>query len=263
MRCVLLTLAAALLALIAISSPTAHALVPVKPLVKAFAALSTHAQALPEGEVARLAVLAKTAGGTKAVGKALGAKRLPDPVLEDAYLRIALYQGALGRSEAEGMYRRLGGTPGFRSALSKMIGNSPVKTAGHLNELRIADRAVQHGFSVKGIGVPFHDGRKGATTDIDVLLEKNGKLFAIEAKDYSPTTPIPMDAFRADMVTLREFQARQAQRQVVPVFAMTSAPGNASVRRLLELEASRRGIQLLFGPVDELLPQLVQLEEIL
>ena len=80
-----------------------------------------------------------------------------------------------------------------------------MNTSGHLNELRIADTAAQHGFKVKGIGVRFIDQIKAAPTDIDVLLERSGKSIAIEAKDYSATTQIPLDAFRADMSTLAQF----------------------------------------------------------
>ena len=81
-----------------------------------------YSQSLHEDEIADLSRMARQAGGTKAVGKYLGAKQLPPDVLEDTYLRIAVQQQTISRSEAEGMYTRLRGIRGFRGTLSKVIG---------------------------------------------------------------------------------------------------------------------------------------------
>ena len=161
------------------------------------------------------------------------------------------------------MFTRLQGTPGFRGTLGKVVGNSDVKTAGHLNELRIADNAAQHGFKVQGIGQRFDDGVKAADTDIDVLLEKSGRLIAIEAKDYAPNTPIPMDSFRADMVSLTRYAESQTPRPVLTVFSVTSRPADPNAWRLLQLETRRRGIQLVRGSPEQQIEQLQMLTEIL
>ena len=242
---------------------SSFALVPVKPIIAAVSKFSLHAKALPDDEIARLARIAGEAKGTKTVGKILGAQNLPNDVLEDAYVRIAVQQNRLSREEAEGMFERLRGTQGFRRTLAKVIGNGDAMTTGHLNELRIADNAAQHGFRVQGIGVLFSDGVKGAPTDIDVVLEKAGKVIAMEAKDYSPTTPIPLEEFRADMVSLSEYALRQAPRRVISVFSLTIKPSSATTLRILEKEADRHGIQLLFGTPEQLVEQVKQLHAIL
>ena len=254
---------AALICTFAIGPNGASAGVPVKPIVTAISSLTRHAEALADEDIVRLAHIAGQPGGTKTVGKTLGAQNLPNEVLEDTYLRIAIQQQRLPRQEAEGMYQRLSGTPGFRTTLRKTVGNSSVKTSGHLNELRIADTAAQHGFNVRGIGIPFNDGKKAADTDIDVLLEKKGRLIAIEAKDYAATTPLPMDGFRADMVSLTEYVASKPEGAVIPIFSVTNKPSNASTWRLLQLEADRRDIQLIVGSTAAQIEQIKILWEIL
>lgn len=155
--------------------------------------ISKSTKTLPDDEIIRFAKLASEGKGTKKVGQALGRLNMPNDVLEDVYLRIAIYQNRIARKEAEVMFVRLNGTQGFRITLSKVIGNSSEKTVGHLNELRIANSASINGFKVLGIGRKFDDGIKKAATDIDVLLKKGTKTFVVEAKDYKSTTRIPMD----------------------------------------------------------------------
>ncbi len=214
---------------------------------KVVSALIRHPNVVSTKEIRSLAELGKKTGGTKEIGKILGAKNLPSTVLEDAYMRIAIQQNKITRVEAEGMMSRLSGTPGFRTTISKVIGNSDIKTAGHLNELRIADDAVQKRYKVKGIGYTFDDGIKSSPTDIDVLLVKNGRTVAIEAKNYLSSTSVPMDKFRADMDTLVEFARRDSSGTVLKVFSITNRPANSSVWRMLNLEAERRGVQLIEG----------------
>jgi hypothetical protein len=242
---------------------TASAAVPAKTVGTLISAFTKHARALPNDEIVDLARLARQAGGTKQIGKYLGRQNLPNEVLEDTYLRIAVQQKSLARNEAEGMFTRLQGIPGFRSTLSKVVGNSDVKTAGHLNELRIADNAAQHGFKVKGIGQRFDDGVKAADTDIDVLLEKGGRLIAIEAKDYAPNTPIPMDSFRADMVSLTRYAESQTPRRVLTVFSVTNRPADPNAWRMLQLETGRRNIQLIDGTPLQQVEQIKLLSRIL
>ena len=238
----------------------AHAFVEtVTRAVGTIAKITEHAAALPEGEILTLAQKAAKVGGTKEVGKILGAMRLPEEVLEDTYLRVAIAQSKLSRFEAESIYTRLAGTPGLRSTLSKIVGNSDVKAAGHLNELRIADTAATNGLRVKGIGVAFNDGKKAAPTDIDVLLDKGGREIAIEAKDYAPSTRLPLDGFRADLDSLVEYRSANPSKNVLPVFSLTSKPDDLASLQLLEKEAQRRGVQLIIGSPEEQIIQIVQL----
>jgi len=232
----------------------------VAPLIAPFI---KHRKALPDKEILWLSNIARQPGGTKIVGAELGKLNLPNEVLEDTYMRIAVQQSTLSRPEAEGMFTRLKGTPGLRSTLSKVVGASDIKTSGHLNELRIADTASQHGYTVNGIGVRFDDGIKKAPTDIDVLLQRKNRVIAIEAKDYLPSTRIPLDSFRADLMSLSQYSKQHPSPKVIPVFSMTNRPDNVEDLRILEKEARRHGIQLIFGSAQEQITQIKQLQQIL
>lgn len=222
-----------------------------------------HQKSLSDEEIVRLSNIAKQSGGTKIVGKELGNLNLPKDVLEDIYMRIAVHQSKLSRKEAENMFSRLHGTSGFRSTLSKIIGASSIKSSGHLYELRIADMASQHGAKVKGIGERFDDGIKQGVTDIDVLLELKGRPIAIEAKDYLPTTAIPLDKFRGDLISLSQYAKSQSPSKVITAFTMSNKPNDALSLRILEKEAEKHGVELLFGTPEQLVIQLKQLQDIL
>lgn len=202
---------------------------------------------LPDDEIVRLSKLSDETKGTAKIGKKLGKLDLPDDVLEDTFMRIAIHQNKISRKEAEGMFSRLSGTPGFRTTLRKIIGNSDVGVAGHLNELKVADDAYINGFKVLGIGEKFTDGLKKAPTDIDIVLEKGGKYFAIEAKSHASTTRIPMDKYRADLDTLIIYKNNHPN-DVIPIFAITNKPYDQKYLKLLKHEAERREVQLIFGP---------------
>ena len=223
--------------------------------------LCKNSKALPDDEIIKLAKLSDEANGPMKVGKRLEKLNLPNEVLEDTFMRIALYQGKVARKEAAGMFDRLGDTPGFRPTLRKIIGNNDAVVKGHLNELRIADSASMNGFKVLGIGEKFADGLKKAPADIDVILERGSKRFAIEAKDYAPARQIPMDKYRADLDTLVEYKKANSQ-QVIPIFTMTNKPDGRHLK-ILESEANKRGVELIFGEPQVLVEQMKILAEIL
>ena len=229
---------------------------------KAISAISKNVRVLSEDEIIRLSKLSDDIQGTKKVGKELGKLNLPDDVLEDAFIRIAIHQKKLPRETAERMFSRLSGVPGFRSTLRKIVGNSDVGTDGHLNELKIADTASVTGFKVIGIGEKFSDGLKKAPTDIDVLLKKGEQLFAIEAKSYASTTKIPMDKLRGDLDTLVVFKNMNGSN-VIPVFTITNKPNDLSYLKILHDESNKRGVQLVFGKPQEQIDQIRMLSLIL
>lgn len=218
-------------------------------------------EALADDEVVRLARLAGEAKGTARVGEELGRLNLPNEVLEDAFLRIAVQQGRIARTEAEGMFSRLSGVPGFRTTLRKVVGNSEVGTAGHLYELRLADGAAGRGMKVLGIGEKFDDGLKRAPTDIDVLLQHGRTTFAIETKNYAPTTLMPLDRYRADLDSLVAYRKVHGKR-VVPVFSMSNRPEDARYLKLLQHEAKKREVELIFGSGEESVEQIKLLGEL-
>ena len=230
--------------------------------ISAISAISKNVKVLPEDEIIRLSKLSDKIQGTKKIGKELGKLNLPDDVLEDAFIRIAIHQKKLTRETAERMFSRLSGVPGFRSTLRKIVGNSDVGTVGHLNELKIADAASVNGFKVIGIGEKFSDGLKKAPTDIDVLLKKGEKIFAIEAKSYASTTKITMDKFRGDLDTLVAYKNMHGEN-VIPVFTITNKPHDLSYLKRLHYEANKRGVQLVFGKPQEQIEKIKMLGSIL
>lgn len=229
---------------------------------KAISSISKNVKALPEDEIVRLSKLSDEVHGTKKVGKELGRLNLPNDALEDAFIRIAIHQKKITRESAERMFSRLNGVPGFRSTMKKVIGNNSAGTNGHLNELKIAEAASDNGFKVLSIGEKFVDGLKKAPTDIDVLLKKGGKVFAIEAKSYASTTKIPMDKFRGDLDTLIAYQKKQGHN-VIPVFTITNKPKDLKYLKKLQLEADKREVQLVFGNPQEQIEQIKILGSIL
>ncbi|NVZ10178.1 hypothetical protein HW932_12995 [Allochromatium humboldtianum] len=228
---------------------------------KSIAAIAKNTKVLDESEIIRLSALSDEIQGTAKVGKELGKLNLPDEVLEDTFLRIAIHQNKISREAAEEMFPRLSGVPGFRSTLRKIIGNSDAGTAGHLNEIQIADSALTNGFKALGIGEKFIDGLKKGPTDIDVLLGKEGKIFAIEAKNYAATTKIPMDKFRADLDSLVMY--KKTDKNIIPIFTITNKPNDLGYLRMLQHEADKRGVQILFGSPQEQVEQIRMLGEIL
>ena len=224
--------------------------------------LSPSAKRLADEVIEVLFDLSKKTGGVKEIGKFLGKMNLPDEVLEDTFLRIAFRKEIVTREEAIGMFSRLSGVRGFRPTLRKMIGNNSSVTKGQLNELKIADEAHQSGFRLRQINERFSDGMKRRDTDIDIVLEKNGKTFAVEAKDYEPWAEISMIDFRRDLNTLVAYRSSQPEN-VVPVFSMTNRPVNSRTLTMLKNEARERNIELIFGSPRAQAIQFKQLEAVL
>lgn len=224
-------------------------------------ALSKSKRALSIQKIKELTKLSKLPKGTKLVGQALGKMKLPTEVIEDSYLRIAVAKGRLSPDLASNWFRTLRGTPGFRSALSKSIGQSLVKAKGHLNEVEIAAQSHARGLKVVGIGTSFKDPAKSALTDIDVLLESNGKTIALEAKDYLPTTRLPMDQFRSDLDTLATYC--KDKQPCVPIFTLTHKPVHAEDLTRIAVESQKRGVELLIGDPSSQSEQIKLLSEVL
>ena len=224
--------------------------------------ITKSSKALPDGEIIRLSKLSDETKGASKIGKKLDDLGLPNEVLEDTYMRIAIHQKKVTRKEAESMFSRLSDTPGFRTTLRKIIGNNAMGTTGHLNELRIADTASKHRFTVMQIGEKFDDGVKQAPTDIDIVLKKGSKYFAIEAKSNAPTTYIPMDKYRADLDTLVIYKNKHPNT-LIPIFSITDEPRDPLYLQKLIHEADIRNVQLIFGSPQEQVVKIKLLDEIL
>ncbi|SEH04929.1 PDDEXK family nuclease [Candidatus Venteria ishoeyi] len=231
-------------------------------LSKTISAISKSTKVLPGHEVIKLSKLSTEIKGTVKVGKELERLKLSNEALEDAFLRIAIHQKKLTRKEAEEMFLNLRGVTGFRQTLRKIVGNSETKTAGHLNELRIAQKSNKNGFKILGIGEKFNDGLKRSSTDIDLILDKNGKKFIIEVKYYATTSKISMDNYRADLDTLIKYKNKNGNN-IIPIFTITNKPKDSNYLKMLQYEADKRGVQLIFGNPQEQIEQIKILGKIL
>lgn len=218
--------------------------------------------AVPDSEITRWSKMAAETKGTAKIGAELGKRNLPNDVLEDIFLRIAIDQGRIPRDEAVGMFHRLTGVPGFRTTLRKVIGNSEVGTAGHLYELRLADDAASRGIKVIAIGEKFSDGLKKAPTDIDLVLQSSRKTFVVEAKNYASSTTIQFDRYRADLDSLVAYREKSG-KNIVAVFCMQNRPGDPGILKKMQHEAQRRNVELIFGTPQEGISQIKTLGEIL
>lgn len=225
--------------------------------------ITRRVDALPESEIIKLSKISDETKGTVLVKKIIGKRNLPKLVQIDTYIRIAIYQGKISRKEAEEMFKYLQKVPGFNSALSKIIGNSTMKSNGHLNELRLALEAAKRRYKVVAIGQKFIDKMKKAPTDIDLILKKKNKLFVIESKDYASTTNLPLDKFRADLNTLVNFKKEQAKENTILIFSISNVPRNRMQLKLLTKAANQKNVQLLFGKPEEIIHEIDMLGEIL
>jgi hypothetical protein len=215
--------------------------------------------ALPDETIIECAKKSLQPGGTKLCGKILGDMKLPNEVFEDTYARILIQQQRVTRSDAKGWMHRLSGVDGFRTTMRKCSSANLAGFVGHVNEIRIADDAVGSHFKVKGIGVPFKDPWKNGMTDIDVILVKGRREFVIEAKSYPSTTPIPLDTFRADMVTLAEYRKANPGKDVQAVFQITEKPSDPKTLRLLEEAAKNHNVELIYDNPAGLIVQIERL----
>jgi hypothetical protein len=216
-------------------------------------------KALPNSQIYRFSKMLNKPGDLKKLNQILGAMKLPDIALRDAYLRIMLIKKLIDKDMAERILKILHKTKGVRSTLSKILAVNTSVSKGHLNELKIALNGAESGFKVIEIGKKFKDGIK-RITDIDVILKKKGLLIAMEAKNYSFRTKIPIDKFRADMNTLIIFKEKSVGK-VMTVFSMTELPDRNTLK-ILKKEAKRRGIELIFGSPQDQIIQINQLATI-
>ncbi len=224
--------------------------------------LMNKSQKFKAKDISQLSKVLDETKGSKKLGQVLGKMRLENEILEDVFMRLAIYRKKISVKEGNEMFINLSSSKGFRTTLKKVIGNNPKKTSGHLNELRIANQASKNGFKVKSIGEKFSDGIKKSPTDVDILLQRKGKVFAIEAKDYKPNTNIPIDKFRGDMDTLVSYRKNHGEN-VIPVFSMTKKPNNIKKVKMLENISEKRGVYLIYGNTTEQIQQIRMLGDIL
>lgn len=213
------------------------------------------ANAIPDKEIAKLAQIATKPNGLKEINKILGkanyigkfGSKAGNQILQDAYLRIAVKNGRLSSKIATEVLNHFNDIPGFRSLLSKINSSSFSQSKGHLRELEIALSAQKHGFSTLSFGQKFADGIKKGNTDLDVLLFKNGKKFAIESKAY--INKVPDSMVKADVQSLLAFCKNQ--KGTVPVFCFETAPSRYAQKYL-----AKNKVKYIVGSAEEIATKL-------
>ena len=203
--------------------------------------------ALPESEIKELSGLLKSTEGLKKVGQILGKGNYTDDVLENAYIRIAIDNNVISKEYGEQIFRKFSGKDGFRTLVRKINTANSSVVKGHLAELQIANEASEKGFKLVSFGMKYSDDLKKADTDMDILLEKGGKLFAVESKAYS--RDVPMDIVRADAESLLNFSS--SVKDCNPIFAFSKIPAKTAQKYL-----KSRKINVASGTPEEIVLKL-------
>jgi hypothetical protein len=209
--------------------------------------------ALPEEGIVKLTSQIAQSGISK-VGQVLETAGLSRTALEDAYLRIAVNQSKLEKTEAEHMFHNLTGVDGFKETIRKVVGINANQTKGHLQELRIANHAKEQGLEVVSIGQKFDDGIKKQLTDMDVILKKDKNTFLIQSKHYeSPSSYNPVK-LQGDADSLLQYKQTSCNKDCIPVFFFTNEPP-ANVSALLT--KTKPDVHLIVGDAES---QVIQLK---
>ena len=179
---------------------------------------------------------------------------LSQEALEHTYLSILISQGKIGTKTAEELFKNLKGVPGFVSTMKKASSINPAQQMGHLFELRLANEARKQGFSVLGIGTKFRDFAKKGLTDMDLLLERGGKKFFVEAKNYPDVDWVSLPLFRRDMESL--VHAEEVFGHAERCFMISILPSNPNIISALKAAAEKNGVKLIFGSVESAVSQV-------
>lgn len=214
--------------------------------------------AIPEEEVVKLTRQIAESGDLTKVATQLEKSGLSKTVLEDTYLRVAVNQSKLEKSEAEQMFHNLSGVDGFKETLRKVAGVNSNQVKGHLQELRIANSAKTHGLEVVSIGQKFDDGIKKQLTDMDVILKKDKSTFLIQSKNYESASSFNTVKLQGDADSLLQYKQASC-RDCTPVFFFTTEPPS-NVRMLLT--KTKPDVQIVVGDAESQVIQLKMLAEI-
>ena len=190
----------------------------------------------------------------KEAAQTIGKLRLSQEALEHTYLSILISQHKISAKAAEELFKNLKGVPGFVSTMKKASSSNLAQQMGHLFELKLANEAHKQGFSVLGIGTKFRDVAKKGLTDMDLLLERGGKKFFIEAKNYPDVGWEALPLFRKDMESL--VHAKEVFGQAERCFIISNRPSNPNIVAALKAAAEKNGVKLIFGAAEKAVSQV-------
>ncbi len=156
--------------------------------------------------------------------------RLGNAGTAELVLRVAAKDGRISAREAELLYGSLRETPGFdKTAKLLLVGEKSSKQLiGPLQELRIASKLQKSGYKVIELRKYFpHDPAK-KWTDIDIIVEKGGKRFAIESKAWA--RKMQWDQIALDVGTLKAYE--KLNPGTTSYFFFKQPPSDLVIRKL-------------------------------
>jgi len=175
--------------------------------------------------------------GAKILGKEISQAALTPVQRAEVFVRIASEDGRIVKAEAETLFKNLQDVEGLsKTAKWVLVGerNSP-QMVGALYELKAANALSEKGYKILGLRTQFsHPGKK--ITDIDLLVEKGGRRFAIESKAHAKS--MRWDEVVADAETLLHY--RKANPTFEPVFLFKTEPSE-----LVSVKLRQMGIKKL------------------
>lgn len=144
--------------------------------------------------------------GYRALMEHIGSLRLGNKETAELLVRVAAKDGRISVKEAETLYSSLGEVPGFtKTAKWLLVGEkSSAQLIGSLQELRIASSMQKGGYKVVELRALFRDPAKKGMSDIDLVVEKGGKRFAIESKAWAQEAQ--WDQIVKDAGTLKAYE---------------------------------------------------------
>jgi hypothetical protein len=221
----------------------------IVPFIKGGRIINKIPKHLPPSKIEALAQIAKGQNGGKMLGQEVGKLGLTEVQRADTFLQVAVRNGILTAKHEEDI-RKMGNIKGLASLLSKVNNPSVNAAKGHIQELEIGIGCTNRGGKVLAFGEKFKDGIKHGETDLDVLVEMNGKRFAVESKNYQDA--VPMDMIRADSQSLLAYCKTQ-DKTAQPIFAIRNTLSDNN-RQLLEKQYP--DIQYLTGTPEEICTKL-------
>jgi len=172
--------------------------------------------------------------------------RLGNAGTAELVLRVAAKDGRITAQEAETLYASLREVPGFaNTAKWLLVGEKTSKQLiGSLQELRIAGNLQKSGYKVVELRKTFLGDPAKVRADIDLIVEKGGKRFAIESKAWGHEAQ--WDQIALDAGTLKAYE--KLNPGTISYFLFKQQPSPLVVKKLED-----NGIRhLIVGDLDAL-----------
>jgi Holliday junction resolvase-like predicted endonuclease len=147
-------------------------------------------------------------------------------------VRVAAQDGRLTVQEAETLYSSLRDVPGFaKTAKWLLVGERGSKQLiGSLQELQIASKLQKSGYKVVELRAHFRGDPAKKFTDIDLIVEKGGKRFAIESKAWGKEAQ--WDQIALDAGTLKAYE--KIHPGTTSYFLFKQSPSDLVIKKLNE-----------------------------